>query len=162
MSSKRDHWELITTQLKGLKKMKRKNIWDVSLNLPPLPHTHPQTLLKPLVLCRRFTSCTTCPEVTDPHLRQAGGRGPHITKADPNIGNSSYRESHHWSNPLVSTYYVRGRDRGQMSQGRIKGLLHFSPTFLIAKHIKGGHCPETSSSIVRCFFTCSPSLLCIL
>lgn len=72
-------------------------------------------------------------------------RWHHISKANPSIEHNPYKESHHWSNHLVSTYCAPGRDSSQMSLGE-------SSLSKVSTPLK--HIPPQS----RCSFTCFPSL----
>lgn len=101
----------------------------------PQTSPHPHILIQLLLLRGCLIPHITCPLVTDPHLRPARRKDHHISKVNPNIEDNPYKESDHWCNHLVSPYYVPGRDSSQDEPGEIK-------------HIKCGHCPDTSSSTV--------------
>lgn len=123
--------------------MKRKNISDVPPNLASHPHTYPQTLLKPLVLCGSSTPhATRPPPPTSLYFRLAGRRGYHVSKVNPNIENNPYKKSIK-PNHIVSTYYVPSRDSSQMS---LRGL-STSKVDIVLSHLS----PQLQVS-----FTCSP------
>lgn len=89
-----------------------KNIVRMFPHTSPLPHI----LIHRLSFCvDAFIPYPTCPLVTEPHLTPASRKGHHISKVNPNIEDNPYKGSYHWSNHLVSPYYVPGRDSSQMS-----------------------------------------------
>lgn len=126
--------------------MKRKSIPDVSPNLPPPQHTHPQTLLKPLVRCGCFPPHATCSLVTDPHFKLAGGRGHHITEVNPSIEDNPYKESHHWPNHYWAPTMCQAKTAARWAWGGDQAHQRWALSWDI--FLQGLECP----------FTCSPPL----